>query len=658
MTGRDNHDAWAQEIPSEIAFWRHYLASRGDRWPEEFVERFDPESAFVGRFAEPAARLDGPVVRLLDVGAGPLTTVGKRLPGKELIVEACDPLAPGYDALLDELGLVPPVRTVACDGEKLLERYAPESFDVTHARNAIDHAYDPFAVIAGMLAVTRAGGFVALGHETNEAVRESYVGFHQWNFERDPAGAFLIWHPDGVVDVSGRLAPLATIEVLLTDDGGWADVIITRRPETAGLSPEAIAAAAGLTAGFDRPVVRVHRAGDPLPPAAGEAMLVASLDAGDVLPAGFDARHPAVGELVLARDAVALALPGGGRLVRAQELRSPRRASSRPCVVVVLGFHRSGTSMTTELLHRLGAHVGPLDGLLAADALDNPRGYWEPRRLIELNDQLLAALGGSAIDPPRLDAGWQRDPSLDMLRREAAAWLASTFGEAPVWALKDPRLCLTLPFWQELLAEHTDDVRYVLCLRSPVETAASLLRRPYDPPLAAAEWGEQWLAHIGAALAATRGAPRLLVAYDDLLREDAEEAARLADFAGLPRDRAASAAAIEPGLRHHTGSLVATAEDDGISAAARGAYLVLLAAARVRRAGEASALAEALEAMAVEHARAPRATAATEPPLRGALVDALGELQLADRSIEVLREQAEAHRRQATALQARLADAR
>jgi hypothetical protein len=658
VTGRANHDAWAQEIPSEIAFWRHYLATRGDRWPKEFVERFDPESAFAGRFADRVAALDGPTVRLLDVGAGPLTTVGKRLPGKQLIVEACDPLAPGYDALLDELGLEPPVRTVACDGERLLERYAPESFDVTHARNAIDHAYDPFAVIVAMLAITRAGGFVALGHETNEAVRERYVGFHQWNFERDPAGAFLIWHPEGVVDVSARLASLATIEVLLTDDGGWADVIITRRPETAGMSPDAIAATAGLTAGFDRAVVRVHRAGQPLPPAGQEAMLVATFDAGDVLPDDLDGRHPAVGELILDRDAVALALPGGGRLVRAQALRIQPRAVGGPRVIVVLGFHRSGTSMTAQLLHRLGAGVGPLDGLLAADALDNPRGYWEPRRLIELNDQLLAALGGSAIDPPPLDPGWHRDASLDMLRLEAAAWLERAFGDAPVWALKDPRLCLTLPFWLELLAAHTDDVRYVLCLRSPVETAASLLRRPYDPPVGAAEWGEQWLVHTGAALAATRGTPRLLVAYDDLLREGAAEAARLADFAGLPCDPAAIAAAIEPGLRHHARSLLATAEDPGISAAARGAYLSLVAAARARRSGEAPELADALEAMAVELARAPRAAAVAEPPLRGALVDALGELQVADRSLDVLREQAEAHRRQATALQARLADAR
>ena len=198
----------------------------------------------------------------------------------------------------------------------------------------------------------------------------------------------------------------------------------------------------------------------------------------------------------------------------------------------------------------------------------------------------------------------------------------------------------------------------MLCLRSPVETAASLLRRPYDPPVDAAEWGEQWLAHIGAALAATRGAPRLLVAYDDLLRDGAAEAARLADFTGLPYDPGAIAAAIEPGLRHHARSLLATAEDPGISASARGAYLSLLAAARARRAGDAPELADALEAMAVEHARAPRAAAAAEPPLRGALVDALGELQVADRSVEVLREQADAHRRQATALQARLADAR
>ena len=181
-----------------------------------------------------------------------------------------------------------------------------------------------------MLAITRAGGFVALGHETNEAVRERYVGFHQWNFERDPAGAFLIWHPEGVVDVSARLAPLATVEVELTRDGGWADVIITRRPETAGMSPDAIAATAGLAAGFDRPVVRVHRAGQPLPPAEQEAMLVATLDADDAPADDLDGRHPAVGELILDRDAVAVALPGGGRLVRAQALRIGQRAATRP----------------------------------------------------------------------------------------------------------------------------------------------------------------------------------------------------------------------------------------------------------------------------------------------------------------------------------------
>ena len=132
-------------------------------------------------------------------------------------------------------------------------------------------------------------------------------------------------------------------------------------------------------------------------------MLVATPGAGDALPDDLDGRHPAVGELILDRDAVAVALPGGGRARARPGAPDGAAAASGPRVVVVLGFHRSGTSMTTQLLHRLGADVGPLDGLLAADALDNPRGYWEPRRLIELNDPLLAALGGSAIDPPRLE---------------------------------------------------------------------------------------------------------------------------------------------------------------------------------------------------------------------------------------------------------------
>ena len=197
----------------------------------------------------------------------------------------------------------------------------------------------------------------------------------------------------------------------------------------------------------------------------------------------------------------------------------------------------------------------------------------------------------------------------------------------------------------------------MLCLRSPVETAASLRRRPYDPPVAAAEWGEQWLEHIGAALAATRGAPRLLVAYDDLLRDGAAEAARLPDSPAFRATRARSPPRSSPACattpaRCSPPPRTRASPPPPAAPTSRCWPPPAPAAPATRRSSRTRS--RPCRRACPRPARGRRA----EPPLRGALVDALGELQVADRSVEVLREQAEAHRRQATALQARLADAR
>jgi hypothetical protein len=61
--------------------------------------------------------------------------------------------------------------------------------------------------------------------------------------------------------------------------------------------------------------------------------------------------------------------------------------------VCVLGFGRSGTSLTMRLLHLLGVEIGPQEDLLAPGEADNPRGYWEPRWMGGLNDEILAKLG-------------------------------------------------------------------------------------------------------------------------------------------------------------------------------------------------------------------------------------------------------------------------
>lgn len=175
-----------------MEFWRDSLPERVATWPE-YQRRMDPE----GRVWDPLLtglldRIDSPDVSIVDVGAGPLSAVGQRHPGKALTVVATDPLADAYNAVLDDLAIEPPVRPVSCAGERLLEHFGPEAFDIAYAINSIDHALDPLRVIENMVGVVKPGGFVALRHNRCEAMRNCYRHLHQWNFDVSD-GDFVIW---------------------------------------------------------------------------------------------------------------------------------------------------------------------------------------------------------------------------------------------------------------------------------------------------------------------------------------------------------------------------------------------------------------------------------------------------------------------------------
>lgn len=166
----------------EASFWRKALADGGKIWgPDMLKERTDPNTPLRAELCELLAGA-GATVRLLDVGAGPLTTLGKTWPGHSLEISAVDPLAGEYDEILSDLQIVPPVRTTAAFAERLTEIFPRDYFDLTSSSNALDHAIDPILAIREMLAVTRPGGYAYLWHFANEGESEGYTGFHQWNF--------------------------------------------------------------------------------------------------------------------------------------------------------------------------------------------------------------------------------------------------------------------------------------------------------------------------------------------------------------------------------------------------------------------------------------------------------------------------------------------
>lgn len=184
-------------LENEALFWRKALADGGKRWsPEAFRQRMDPEFAFPPHLQElvaasPAANRDP--IRVLDVGAGPLTAVGFHWPGRQVDLSAVDPLADVFDSILDDLQLAPPTRTRKAAGEDLLSVFPADSFDIVVCSNALDHSRDPLQCVRQMFAVTRPGGWVFLWHYRNEAEEEGYAGLHQWNLD-ESAGDMILWN--------------------------------------------------------------------------------------------------------------------------------------------------------------------------------------------------------------------------------------------------------------------------------------------------------------------------------------------------------------------------------------------------------------------------------------------------------------------------------
>jgi len=250
----------------------------------------------------------------------------------------------------------------------------------------------------------------------------------------------------------------------------------------------------------------------------------------------------------------------------------------------VLGMHRSGTSLVAGALRRLGADLGPPDGILPPDPNDNPRGYWEQRAVVDLNNDLLVRMGGTSWTPPALEEGWHERPDLEDLRERARAILAG-FDQSAVWAIKDPRMSLTLPFWLPLV----DQSAAVVCLRSPRDVAASLDARDPEGPLSRRAWTHVWLEYTRAALENAAGLPGAQLFYDDWFGDRPHQLRTLSGLLeGLGATPAGSGpSAVDdfaaPELRHHASTLEEAAADPESEEEARALYARLRTRAPGRR---------------------------------------------------------------------------
>jgi hypothetical protein len=216
---------------------------------------------------------------------------------------------------------------------------------------------------------------------------------------------------------------------------------------------------------------------------------------------------------------------------------------------------------------------------------ENPRGFFEPRAVIHLNQAILHDHGSSGYDmalEPH-DAG-----VFDV--EQNGVWIAnvrdylSGLAAAPVVVIKESKMTAVSQIWFEGARQAGFDVAAVIAVRHPYEVIGSLAKRAErqnyvksSPELTCA-W---WLKYSLLAERDTRDVPRVFIEYSNLLEDWRREVKRISSALAIDldiEDVGAADAFLTPDLRHHEnrGPVIEPFGTDWISTV----YDTLAAAAR------------------------------------------------------------------------------
>jgi hypothetical protein len=222
-------------------------------------------------------------------------------------------------------------------------------------------------------------------------------------------------------------------------------------------------------------------------------------------------------------------------------------------LVVVLGAGRSGTSLTAGVVSELGFWV-PQPEVEANET--NPRGFGEPRWVVNFHAKLMARYGVDLFDAR--PTAWalaeqvmDEPVELGYLRN----WLTWEFDDHDRVVVKDPRTGWFLPMWIDRIGMLDLHAAFVMPLRHPSEVLSSVRTtagRMHTEATRAAWWINMML-HLEQR---TRGSARAFISYDGLLGDWRREIAHVEDATGLPvlsqagdAERARVDELVDPNLR-------------------------------------------------------------------------------------------------------------
>ena len=200
-------------------------------------------------------------------------------------------------------------------------------------------------------------------------------------------------------------------------------------------------------------------------------------------------------------------------------------------LIVVLGMHRSGTSVITRGLKVMGAELG-VRMMLPAEG-NNPKGFWEDIDLNSLNIEILKVIESDWHHLVPIEKRHVAKLHNEGYLLRSVELLRHKIKNSPIFGFKDPRVAKLLPFWKEVFSHCQIEVNYVLALRNPISVVKSLAKRD---GLAVEQSYLLWMGHVIESLNGSAGSTRVLVDYDRLMQSPNHELNRMAKHLVLEID--------------------------------------------------------------------------------------------------------------------------
>ena len=186
---------------------------------------------------------------------------------------------------------------------------------------------------------------------------------------------------------------------------------------------------------------------------------------------------------------------------------------SKKNALIILGMHRSGTSVLAGCLHLLGVNMG--SHLLAPNE-SNETGGFENRDIVLMHDILLRDLGVHWDVIGNLPDGWVDSEAARQTEKKLMSLIERELTGDRLWAVKDPRICRLMPLWNRLLNRLNIHPVFVVMVRHPFEVAKSLEKRDQ---LDLIKGHLLWMVHYRDALIGCMEYPHVMITYDQLLAD-------------------------------------------------------------------------------------------------------------------------------------------